>query len=425
MKNSDSLSFAGEVKVISIELASHSGKKFDLMFQYYEMSLYEDIFSNTVYGNIMVADSLDMLANMPIIGEEIIYIQYKTPSMSDTIKYMGYVHKVSDVADYADKGKTYLLHFTSFETILDSNKKISKFFNGQVSKVVDDIFHSDSMLGSDKKLNVEETSNQIKFSTPFWSPLKTINHFTSMALTKSKSPTYVFYETLNGEYNFVSLNYLVAPDKKAKLTYRSTRGTTRTVRTDGSVRNMDNEYSLVKSYYIDEMFDYLARLKNGLYSSRLITANTISKTIKVSSIDYLTDFDKTNHLNKYPVLSSSGTKRKNAALNFVVNQEYTYDGQRNLRMDEWLLQRKSLLSGFHDVFRMDIEVNGRTDIHAGDVVYIEIMKSETNNKGETNTDNQNNYYTGRFLIAAINHKFTENKHIMIMQCITDSLGKAL
>lgn len=426
MINSKGLSFASqfELKKLSITAAS-SNKSYELQNQYQELSLYEDIFSNTIYGTILIADSIDLLSNMPIIGEELVEIELLTPTMTkDIVKYKGYVYKVTDVVDTADKGKTYLIHFTSIETILDANKKISKYFNGQISTIIDNIFHDANLLGSDKKLVVEETANQIKFASPFWSPLKTINHLASMSLTKkSKIPSYVFFETLRGDFNFVSINNLAAHEPK--ITYRKNTGHTRDTRNDGSIRNLDNEYSIIQTYYIDEMFDYLSRLKNGMYASRLITANPISKTIKVTSQDYLNEFPKSNHLNKFPVMSSTAQRKKNASLNFVTNQEYSYDGQRNLRIDEWLLQRRSLLSQIHDVFRVDIEVNGRTDVHAGDTVNIEMMKAETSIKGDSNKQSQNNFYTGKFIVAAVHHRFADNRHTMCMQCVTDSFAKAL
>lgn len=414
------------VELKLIELYTYKNESIDIRHQLVSISIFEDVFSNSIYGSVTVNDSIGLLENLPMIGEEKIKLRYVTPTMVKDIEFTGYCYKVSDLLEYNDRARQFTIHFTSFEAIIDVNKRISKYFGGKVSETVKDILFDKQLLGSDKKINIEETANSLKFVSPFWSPFRLLNHCANVALSKNGSAAnYLFYETLRGDMNFVSMNSRFDPANKPVIDYIYSQENVRSEDPNGSSRSLDESYKRIINYNIDTAFDYIKRAKDGVYGSRLITANSLSKTIKVTSTDYLKDFGKTNHLGTAPVSSPDLIRSKSARLVHCVNPEYNFSGQRNTKFNEWLLQRQSLLSQIENVFKIDITVMGRTDIHAGDIVSITIPVVQPVNKGETTTDGANKFYSGRYMITAIHHHIEGRKHTMVMQCITDSLSKGL
>ena len=61
--------YAGEVEILAIEVYSHKKEKIDITPQMIEMSIYEDIFANTIHGSVIISDSFDLIANFPFIGQ--------------------------------------------------------------------------------------------------------------------------------------------------------------------------------------------------------------------------------------------------------------------------------------------------------------------------------------------------------------------
>lgn len=425
--NNKGIRYAGEVEIISIEIYSFKKEKIDISPQMIEMSIYEDIFSNTVHGTILISDSFDLIHNLPLIGEELINIKLRTPTMGNvgTIDYYGYVYKVSDRQYTSERGQIYLIHFASYETIIDLNKKVSKSFSGNITDLVKTIVKDEKFLGSEKELITEPTANSIKFVAPFWNPLKTINWLSVRALKESnKSPTFLLYETLDNKLKFLSLDTLYNQSPKQGVNYRYDHYL-RDKTNDGSVRNIEMEYNMIRDVYVEEVFDYMKRIDSGVYSSRVINANLVSKTIKTNVTDYLVDFPKTSHMSKFPVSSNNLIRRNGAAIFNVSNSEFVYNGQRSFRVEEWFAQRKSLIGQALNVFKIDMVVSGRLDVHAGDCVNIEISQFQPLNRGESKDQSVNNYFKGKFLVGAIHHRFEGNNHTMIMQCFTESLSKEL
>ena len=421
------IKYSGEIEIVAIEVFSHKRERIDIAAQMVELSIYEDIFTNTIHGTIAISDSFDLIHNFPFIGEELINIKLKTPTMGDrgAVDYFGYVYKISDRHYTTERGQVYLIHFCSFEHIVDMNKKVSKSFKGNISDLVEEIFKSDEFLASNKNLVLERTGNNIVFASPFWNPLKTINWLATRALKKENgSPSFLFYETLDNRFNFVSLDSMYMQKPKQGVHYRYDNYTRMPTDT-GSTRNLDLDYGIIRDLYVEEVFDYASRSESGMYASRLINTNLLSKTIKTTTYDYHESFPKTNHLGGFPVSSPNLLKRRSSAIFSTTNSEFVYDGQRDFKIDQWFAQRKSLMGQAYSVHKADIVVSGRLDLHAGDCVTMELAQRHAVNRGDGKQEIVSNYFTGKFLIAAIHHRIEGGTHNMVMQCFTESLSKGL
>ena len=61
------LQFAGEFELNELEIIASSGIALDLLKSCLEINLYESIFSNSLTGNITIADTNDLLQNMIVL----------------------------------------------------------------------------------------------------------------------------------------------------------------------------------------------------------------------------------------------------------------------------------------------------------------------------------------------------------------------
>ena len=75
----EGINFAGEFKLNRAFLESPTGEKIDLVrnLSIIEINIFEDIFSNTLSGNIMLTDIRDIITLLPIQGQEELFLKIK------------------------------------------------------------------------------------------------------------------------------------------------------------------------------------------------------------------------------------------------------------------------------------------------------------------------------------------------------------
>jgi len=99
--------------------------------------------------------------------------------------------------------------------------------------------------------------------------------------------------------------------------------------------------------------------------------------------------------------------------------QYDYTGT-----DSWLQRRKGRFAAMEAALSMSIEVHGQTSISAGDLIGINI-KNE--NPLVTTQGAGDPYYSGRYLITALRHRFTRGdgqpKHTCHMNVIRDTVSE--
>ena len=112
------LNYAGEYSVSELKLMSSSGNVLDLSRTYISLSLFEDIFSTSMTGIIILTDANNILMNMPITGQDYLSLKIETPSLEQhAINYTETVFSVTKIDNKidADGGQVVQLHFCSPE----------------------------------------------------------------------------------------------------------------------------------------------------------------------------------------------------------------------------------------------------------------------------------------------------------------------
>ena len=224
---------AGDIVVDELVLIGANGKQFDLHDFLIELNITEDIFSPTMYGNIVLTDSINIIEKLPVCGEEYLRVKVSTPGMDIPIYKTFRVYSISDrymIQD--DKTQGYILHFCSNETFLESLNKVYKTFSGNITDVVPQIYSdyvmsarniivdgSDNLVDSNDyvALNVTDTtSNSVKFTSPGWGPLKCLSWLAAKSLSNQfKSSDFLFYES-NKQFYFGSISSIIDAYKSAK-----------------------------------------------------------------------------------------------------------------------------------------------------------------------------------------------------------------
>jgi len=406
---------AGDVEIKEIYfIDTKSNKKINLLGSMVDMTIYEDIFSPVLTGYCAIIETQNLISSLPIVGGEMLYIEFSTPSLN-TIKTIFQITKIG-IREHQDKKNAYTLDFISYEGYVDVQKRISKAYSGNTSELVKSVFSTE--FGS-QIVDADESDNFIKFVSPYWSPLKIINHITSRAIlpnNKMVTPNYLFYQTCQG-HKFKSLSTLLSAKAKTELFFDKNPARAQT--TDGkSIRNIDREYKTIKELTFVASQDFLKNMMNGAYNHRLYGADILSKRFSLNTYSFTDDFNKTAHtdtnpLNILPISKNSGLHSIHHTYNNLFN------GVKDISA-EIIAKRISLLAQL-ETWKIDIVVHGRTDYEVGQTVYIWLNQFKTVDASDKYTnDTFDKIYSGKYLITAIQHRFTQAKHQINMQLIKDA-----
>ena len=416
---SEPLAYVGETSLVKAEIISSSGETIDIRNLIGEIVFYEDLFSNTMSGHMWITDALDMIANIPLIGQEIFSIEITTPTLERSIKKIFYIYKLQ-ARLVSKRSQTYMLNFCSQELIKSSNSKISKAYSGKISDTVASIFKDSRYLASDSGLYIEPTKNSYNFIAPYWSPLETINWLTGKSLNEKNVANYLFYET-NQSFEFVSADFLIQQIPVRDYIYADIDANT----AYGANGLKEDKYSIVESMDNGVTFDYLRNSNAGMYASKLYTYDLTTKSIENLSYDYIDDFGKASHLEKYPLKTSTLFRKRLSSLYFIHKNDYQSGSFKKQGHKDFFLQRNSLLEQL-SAFKMCIKVVGRSDIKVGQTINLKINQLRQILEDEINSDtSDSDYFKGKYLITAIRHQIMNGKHSMYLEIISDSFIKAL
>lgn len=417
MATSETLRFAGDVSIEKVQVVGPSGFFQDIANQVITIQIYEDLFSPFISGSLILKESLDLINVFPFVGEEFLNLEINTPTLKEGgIKGKFYIYKMTDRELVGNRSMVYQLHFISQEAIIDMNKKISRTFGGKVSDIAKTLL-TDPTVGiqTKKTVTVEPTSSQTKYISNFWSPVKNLNHIVNTAVNQNGSPTYSFFENRQG-FNFVSLESLCAAEVFQDFVYdnytRDDQGG------GGSVKNISKDYKRIADINIPNGFDYMERIRSGMYGSKMYTYDITSKKVASKNYNMLENFSKEKHLNANPLVSEKVIFRYNSK---IINEPKYYNNFSNFAdsTNTASVQKRMSLMSAVEANKIEITVPGRTDYTVGKKVLVRLNKMQP--ISDKDTDVLDNMFSGNYLISAVNHYINRENHECHMELIKDSL----
>ena len=422
-KDDERIRFAGDVSIDKIELISTNGFGQNITNQVVNIEIYEDLFSPFISGVIGVKETLDFINLFPLVGEEYINISIRTPSFQDKdmiIDDQFVVYKIDNRIQNNDRNVVYTLHFMSREALVDTNKKISRSYSGKISDIVEDIIENKNYgLESTKQTNIEETISATKFVSNYWSPVTSINYVAERATSTGYHPNYIFFENREG-FNFVSLNKLYTSNVKHE--FISDAFAREINQNNTSVRDIEEEYKRIIDINIPVVYDYLERASSGMYGSKKISYDILSKKYSVKNFDMRDSFNEHDHLNSNSPVSSRAVIRPDQ---LILNSKYYYgnfNGYGDVTQNSSIQTRLSLMKQA-EATKVEITVPGRTDYTVGDKVNLLLNKMQPTYLEDSDNDIIDKVFSGNYLISSINHTIDREKHECVMELIKDSFDK--
>jgi hypothetical protein len=314
-----------------------------------------------------------------------------------------------------DKSVVYQLHFISIEAVVDLNKKTSRVFGDKISKMIEP-FIKDKTFGleSDKKVFIEDTLNNTKYISNYWTPIENIMYLADTAINTNRSPSYVFFENRDGFY-FISLERLYTNAVFQDFVYDKY---TRDDRPGGgSIRNPEKDYKRILEISIPTAFDYMDRIRSGMLSSRQVSYDVTKKTYSAKNYNMFQRFEQQKHLNKYPINSDRSIFRAASRIITYPKNFGNFNGFGDVTNAKSNQERLSLLK-LAEANKINITVPGRCDYTVGQKIKLDLKRIEPLSKKDGDTTDK--MFSGNYIIAAINHYVDREKHECYMEIIKES-----
>lgn len=401
-----------------------------------EISIYEDIFSPTLNGYIMVTDSQGFIESYNITGFCFLQLSINKLNVDEPkpINKTFRVYKIGERFQRSRQNEEYPIHFCSEELIMSEQQKIAKSYrNTPISEIITSILKDE--LSVSKSLSIEKTKGFTDKIVPNLKPFEAINWLSTYAQPESiggKSADMLFYENMDG-FNFRSLQSLMG-----EKTYQIYNYSPQNVEKSSDI---NYNFSSILSFKFVNTFDALKTINGGGYANKIITIDPLLRTSKSVTFDYDDYFATSKTLNNYPinngyvnrnnvntsksynavfkVATGNADQRENSSIASATGGEFksiTYD----IGIETYVPYRTAQLTLLNHT-KIEMSVPGDPNLSVGKVVILNLPSySPQLNPKENQLDK---YYAAKYLVTAVRHKFNINGiYQCIVEAVTDSVA---
>jgi len=431
------LQYAGEFELNKLEILASSGIRISLLKSCLEINIYESIFSNSLTGNLTVADTNNLTKNMPFIGQEQLLLKISTPTLNTPIDFTEnafIIYNISVNTELSAGSSVYVLEFCSPELLRNNRVRISKSFTDTPSKILENVLTDSRYINTTKKIDLEKTSGIKNIVVPNQRPFDFLRSLIQDCKSEKGSPHYLFYETVRG-YNFRTLQNLYKEGSKS--TYNN--GHAAPDEMIGKTLGIQESYDRVIKCDVKTPNNALNDSRAGMFGAKVISHNIFNKYYEVNTYGYFTDFDKhgridgekdnpkyNENLKEWPdsriylhPTSASGA-----------NLDAQYRDSNNInngivanKISETILHRKERMYELNFSKNVGLTVHGNTSLVVGDIIELNYVAAGKNHS----TGILDKYISGRYLITTLRHTFSPptNDHQINMIVSRDSLPNVL
>lgn len=440
----DKIAAAGDVVLDQVVIINSAGQELDIKLYVGELNLFEDMFSNGLYGNMLVIDNLNLTDKFGIVGDEYLRLKIFTPSMEGSAIYKTFkVYKITDKIFTNDTARqSYVLHFCSPEIFVDAYSPLYQTFEGGVDEVAQRIFEEHlavTRVGDEKfstMIILGNTVNNVKFTSPGWRPMKCLNWLASKAQCAGfNNPGYLFYES-NKAFYFLNYEQLInsfSQTNTVSQTYFYSAAET-TTGTSPYVNDVNRQYQTIMEFNVAQSFDGLKNSMTGYLANRLFTLDMVTKDFNVYEYNHIDNYNSYHHLedrsgnrgSSRPPFTGPNILATPGGFHQVATKHFgLYTGFRNNVQDIAQDVKTRRTSTLHELqnFKIEITVPGRTDAEVGNVIQLYYPDSAPRDSSDKNNPVWDKLYSGRYLVTAIRHKFNLQRHVMTLEIIKDSFAK--
>jgi exonuclease III len=410
---------AGEIKILKFDIVSHDGElRQSIISQIVAFDVYENIRLPVQYCDVVINDSINILEEFPIIGEEMFEIEIQLPGMESTVEYefavLGVTNKVSDPQS---KFLTYIIQSCSVEIIRNTNNLISKKYKGNPYSAVEEILTKE--LKTDKLVNFDPSSvkgdEEMRMSR--LTPFQSIDLIRQQTVSqKYKSSSFVFFENRNG-FNFVTLESLFDIKKNDigdKIFFYDTA-----VQADQSSMRQRN----ILGYSQVIMNNTIDLLSYGGLSNKTTSFDLRTATLDQVQYDIKNETSKFKQTDDNEQMMKTGKFINERTEDDSVHSLFAFNSKNGttFRQEKYAHQKAFLEQISQNVVRL--KIYGDPVATAGAMIDVRYPKIDGLNKKQS----VSKLSSGHYLVSKCRHMFTMRtrpEYKIAMECVKSSYGES-
>jgi len=384
----------------------------------------ESIDSPFVSGYVVIAESDNLLEDVPLRGEEYIDISW-TDFYGITRKQTFFIYAVEDIKagnSINDRMVQYTLKFTSVQKLLSDTKEIRRSFNKQkISDIVKSVYEEYFITGNkdyDKEIEVEETDGEQTLVIPNLRPDAAMQFLSRRAYSsKNKTSLYRFFETRE-KYYFCTHEYLI--NKYSGFEGLDDESRNRfifnyLVLNDNTGAGQLRAQQAINDIAYGNKVDTFADMKDGAYRRSVTELDINYRTRITREYDYTEEFKdykapedlKLTHskdfVNQYMpsqlapettlVTDFPQIGQNKGEQNMLKPYQHFYENYTTKPTVEYHLRKNAF----------QITVKGRHELYPGQVVVLNLYNFANTLSGTKKDDKQR---SGKYIVMAVNNSFS-------------------
>lgn len=402
----------GDIKIISIKLTNtDKSASVDIRAQTMSLSIFEDMEEPTVYAELMMVDSANLVKDFPIIGEEEIEIVFVTPGRDKTTKYNLRTFSVEGtVNNPTGKAAAYTLKCVSTEHFINAVQQVDKSYNNTVAEMVADILVNE--IQTKKPILIEATRGLIPIAIPLMNPLQAIDFLRQKAVSKRASGgVFVFFENQHG-INFSSIEKLIEDGSKTVasrvFTYNPDTISDKK-RAAFAFRNLQRFEHLSK-------FDTIDKLSGGMFKNTVRSFDMLSREFAETNFEldkqahkFETGEKKTKLPNTQKTVTEAGRGQP----------YYMFTPRDSSKGNDFISDLIGYRQSFVKLFNQNVTrcmAYGDNYLSVGDMIELNLPDTS----GTTEKKSGDVRYSGKYLITKLRHVITQEdkkfKHNISFDC---------
>lgn len=403
---------AGDVKIIDVRIKSRStGGEVALLDQAISFSIFEDITQPSLVAEFIIQDGINLLHDLPIIGEEDITVEFVTPGLPKPIKFVFQVVTIeSEELSNNNKMRNYTLKCVSREHFVASRNNVCKSFVDTIDQMVSNIVAE--YFETSKPISMDPCKGNHTIVMPYIPAMVAIDMLRRRAVhPKHPSSSFVFFENQDG-YNFRCIEQLLHEGKgdvgTRVFNYQNDASSNKVAEARSFRTIID--YAEVGRSDTNEKVG-----KGGLYNV-VKSYDFVKKKVTARDIVYQSEwpgFQKSDPKSRDQITSKlvqeHGSKPSMmyfVPVNSLASENYIPD----------MIGRRLMYTTFLNQQTVRILIHGDTAMKVGLTVDLNLPEPE----GTTQRQRIMKYKSGRYLVKTLRHIVTlgaKPKHQIAMDCI--------
>lgn len=263
-----------------------SRRSIDISSVVTQIEIYGSIFEPTICGSLGIYDGSGDIQNLPVIGEELLEIEFQSPGRKPFTKLM-HVYFPDEMG--FDPNGTHIqmmLHFVSVDDFQGKLANVNRGYKQNISNIVKGVLTD--FTGTTRPLEVEDTKGIEHILIPGWDAWKTIEFLRGRAVSQKYNSPYLFFEDQTG-YNFMSYEHLI--EKREKMaeeliftaeSYLPEAGEM----VVGKSTVLQRQYRNVDQLSVETKSNTMKLVQAGGASSRTMVFDVLDKTVKNIDVNY-------------------------------------------------------------------------------------------------------------------------------------------